>query len=127
MQGHGYAWIMLNFETLSDENKDRLFDLEKRKDSQGNPIGEKGIWFLRPGMNFQLCAEKLKKDERLEKFENKSIILKYDGARYSSKTVVIRMPIDENTTVQEVEEYFVKFAENLKEQMKENEVDFYEK
>ena len=26
--GKGYAWIMINFDTLSDENKDWLFDLD---------------------------------------------------------------------------------------------------
>lgn len=33
--GKGYAWIMLNFNTLSDENKDLLFELEERIGKDG--------------------------------------------------------------------------------------------
>lgn len=29
-EGKGYAWIMINFSTLSDENKQILFSLEKK-------------------------------------------------------------------------------------------------
>lgn len=39
--GKGYAWIMINFDTLSDENKDWLFSLEERN-------GQKAIWFVHP-------------------------------------------------------------------------------
>lgn len=148
--GCGYAWIMLNFDTLSDENKDLLFELEERKDNEGKPIGEKGIWFVHPfkigNIDYQLRSGKLdceniqdfltegeisslgniKKDERLEKFENKSIILSYNE-RYPTQTVIIRMPIDEKTTVEEVEEYFVKFAELLRMQKKEKQADYGEK
>ena len=46
--GKGYAWIMINFNTLSDENKDLLFDLEKRKGKNGEKIGEQLIWFVHP-------------------------------------------------------------------------------
>lgn len=46
--GKGYAWIMLNFDTLSDENKDWLFDLEARKGQNGEHIGGKAIWFVQP-------------------------------------------------------------------------------
>lgn len=144
--GQGYAWIMLDFDTLSDENKDILFALEERKDAEGNHIGEKGIWFVHPFMmgnvDYQLRAGKLKfddiktfleaheieslgkikKDDRLEKFEQKSIILSYN-TRYPTQTVMVRMPINEETTVEAVEEYFVKFAETLKEQNREKEFD----
>ena len=46
--GKGYAWIMINFDTLSDENKDWLFDLEAKKGQNGEHIGEKAIWFVQP-------------------------------------------------------------------------------
>ena len=46
--GKGYAWIMLDFDTLSDENKDWLFSLEGRKGENGEPLGEKAIWFVNP-------------------------------------------------------------------------------
>lgn len=37
--GKGYAWIMLNFDTLSDENKDWLFEVEARKGHNDRSIG----------------------------------------------------------------------------------------
>lgn len=39
---------MINFDTLSDENKDWLFELEARKGQYGNNIGGKAIWFVQP-------------------------------------------------------------------------------
>lgn len=39
--GKGYAWIMINYNTLSDENKEELFAIEETKDSKGSNIGEK--------------------------------------------------------------------------------------
>jgi len=39
--GKGYAWIMINFSNLSDENKEILFSLEQSKDSKGIEIGKK--------------------------------------------------------------------------------------
>lgn len=146
--GCGYVWIMLNFDTLSDENKDLLFDLEERKDVEDNPIGEKGIWFVHPfvignldykirsgQINYEEVRDflddkdeaifaKIEKDERLEKFENKSIILSYDGGKYPTQTVVVRMPISEETTVEEVETYFCQFARSLREQRREKEVSY---
>ena len=46
--GRGYAWIMLNFQTLSEANREWLFSLEERKSENGEPIGEKAIWFIEP-------------------------------------------------------------------------------
>ena len=46
--GIGYAWIMINFNTLSDENKDILFKLEEKTGTNGEKIGEKAIWFVKP-------------------------------------------------------------------------------
>lgn len=44
--GRGYAWVMLNYNTLSDENKEILFSMEEEKDDKGINIGEKMIWFI---------------------------------------------------------------------------------
>lgn len=128
--GVGYAWIMLDFESLADENKDFLFSMEEK-------TGEKGIWFVHPfprsNLYYDLKSGKIdyeylktllpeekmpprvEKDERLAKFEAKSIILSYNN-RYPAETVIVRMPINETSTVEEVEDYFYKFAEAFKEQ-----------
>lgn len=141
--GKGYAWIMLNFNTLSDENKDLLFDIEKSKDKNGNKIGEKLIWFVHPtemngNIEYSLRTGKydylrtfldeeeipknIKVDERLIEFEKRHIVLLYPWADSSTEAVFLRMPINEQTTVEEVEQYFVHFAECFKNQMHDKEV-----
>ena len=39
--GRGYAWIMINFANLTDENKEILFSLQQAKNNQGDNIGER--------------------------------------------------------------------------------------
>lgn len=45
---------------------------------------------------------------------------------YPTQTVFLRMPINEQTTVEEVDSYFVKFAETFKSQVKSKKVDLPE-
>ena len=135
--GHGYAWIMLNFDTLSNKNKDWLFFLEERKNEKGESIGEKAVWFVHPfrmgNLDYKIrtgeytleylktilpeneIPKNVKKDERLGKFEEKSIVLAYND-RYPSNVVMLRMPITEDTTAKEVEEYFSKLAKSFHKQ-----------
>lgn len=142
--GKGYAWIMLNFNTLSDENKDWLFSLEERKGKNGERIGERAIWFVHPcemgNLEFDLRIGKynydflrsimpeeeipknVKVDEKLIEFEKRHIVLGYNFAIYPTETVVLRMPVNEQTTVEEVEKYFSKFAESFKNQTIEKKI-----
>lgn len=135
--GVGYAWIMLDFDILSDKNKEMLFRLEERKDEKGNKVGEEAIWFVHPTImgnidyqmktgrfNYDLLGPSAKDEKPIEivkvdpqyvKFEDKAIILPYNN-RYPANTVILRMPVNENTKVEEVEEYFCKIAELLKSQ-----------
>lgn len=134
--GKGYAWIMLNFDTLSDENKDMLFSLEQTVDKNGNKIGEKVIWFVHPcemgNLDFDLRSGRRTYDElskflsedeipqgiefdpKLAEFEKRHIVLGYNGGLYPMQTVFLRMPIDETTTVEELEKYFGKIVHVLK-------------
>lgn len=114
--GRGYAWIMINFQTLTEENKKWLFALEERKNENGEHIGEKAIWFVEPN-NFNLVNAN--KGEASRKFEEKKIILGYNDGLYPRQTVILRMPINEESTVEEVEEYFCKLAESFKTQIPE--------
>lgn len=114
--GRGYAWIMLNFQTLSEENRDWLFSLEERKSENGEPIGEKAVWFVEPN-NFGIFNSK--NGVKSQKFDEKKIILGYNDGLYPRQTVILRMPINENTTVEEVEDYFLKMAESFKTQIPE--------
>ena len=137
--GKGYAWIMINFDSLSDENKDMLFRLEEKVDKKGGKIGEKLVWFVQPFRVTNLAYmiktgqftkefvatavseqqmelyKDLEVDERLAEFEKRRIGLMYNG-RYPLNTVILRMPINEKTTVKEVEEFFVNFTKLFKPQ-----------
>lgn len=113
--GKGYAWIMLNFQTLSDENREWLFSLEERKGENGEPIGEKAVWFVEPSRFSFYNSQGV----TLPKFEEKKIILGYNDGLYPRQTVILRMPINEGTTVEEVDEYFSRLAESFKTQIQE--------
>lgn len=126
--GKGYSWIMINFDSLSDKNKDLLFSIEKKTGNNGEKIGEKIIWFVHPltmeSFDYKIKAclaneeipHDIEIDERLSKFEKKHIVLSYND-RYPRNTVIIRMPINEQTTVEEVEEYFANFAKSFNNQI----------
>lgn len=139
--GKGYAWVMINFDTLSDDNKDLLFSLEERKGPNGESIGEKAIWFVHPfemgnliydmkigKYDYDFLRKIISEDEipkdiqvdaKLAEFERRHIVLGYNPERYSTQTVILRMPINEQTTVEEVDEYFTKFAEVFKDQSRD--------
>lgn len=46
--GKGYSWIMINFDSLNDENKDLMFLIEGRRGKNGERIGERAVWFVNP-------------------------------------------------------------------------------
>ncbi len=112
MVGKGYAWIMLNFDTLSEENREWLFSLEDRKNEFGEPIGKKAVWFVHP---YNLPKHLQKSEE----FEKRAMLILYHDGFYPRSSVFLRMPITNETTVEEVDSYFSKLAESFKEQSKE--------
>ena len=65
-------------------------------------------------------------DKRLAEFEKRHIVLAYHWGMYPLQTVFLRMPINEQTTVEEVDEYFSKLAESFKQQTRENQTDITE-
>lgn len=113
--GRGYAWLMLNYNTLSDENRKILFDME-------NELGEDSVWFVKS--NYIEVMNKMRKLFRLkplletfddiyaEKFKEKQLILMYNN-RYPRRSVFLRMPIEETTTCEEVEQHFTQIIERL--------------
>lgn len=116
--GKGYAWLMLNYNTLSDENRKILFSLEKE-------YGEDIIWFVKSNyvdaMNNIRKHLKMKEiveifdDKYAQQFKEKQLLLMYNN-KYPRRNVFIRMPIDENTRVEEVEVYFDKIISKLMKQ-----------
>ena len=63
--------------------------------------------------------KKIKFDERLAKFERKHVTLGYND-RYPINTVFLRMPINADTTVEDVESFFVRFAELFRDQRQQD-------
>lgn len=113
--GIGYAWIMINYNTLSDENREILFSLEKE-------LGEDVIWFVKSNyvefLNMLRKPFKLKKiietfdDKYADKFKERQLLLMYNN-NYPRRNVFIRMPIDSNTKIEEVERYFDEIISKL--------------
>lgn len=113
--GKGYAWLMINYNTLSDENREILFSLEKE-------LGEEIIWFVKE--NFTDTMNSIRKrlkmkpiiqefnDKYAEKFKEKQLLLMYNN-NYPTRNIFIRMSIDEKTEVKEVEEYFDEIISKL--------------
>ena len=113
--GKGYAWLMLNYNTLSDENRKIIFDLEKE-------LGEDAIWFvksnyvdamnaIRKHLKLKPLVEKFD-DKYAEQFREKQLLLMYNN-NYPRRCIFIRMPIDEETKVEDVESYFSKIIFRL--------------
>lgn len=113
--GKGYAWLMINYNTLSDENREIIFLLEKE-------LGEDAIWFvkssyvetmnaIRKPLKLKLMEEKFE-DKYAKKFQERQLLVMYNN-KYPRRNVFIRMPIDEKTKVEEVETYFEEVLSKL--------------
>lgn len=116
--GKGYAWIMMNYNTLSDENREILFSMEEK-------LGEDSVWFvkscyvefmnkIRKQFGLKPLVEEFD-DKYADRFKEKQLIIMYNN-KYPRRSVFIRMPIDEKTKVEEVEEYFDDIISKLKKQ-----------
>lgn len=114
--GKGYAWIMIDFEKLSEDNKKFMFDLEEKKNDRGEEVGKKAIWFVHPFIFKYMNIN----DSVARRFYKDSLVLSYDGEKYPEKTVILRMPIKQDTTIEEVDDYFSKIAEGMKNQRQRN-------
>ena len=114
--GKGYAWIMLNFNTLSTKNKEIVFKMI-------DEFGEDSILFVQPAFaNFYKKLQKklkcndviLETNDGYDKaFNNNKVILMYNTNMYPGRTVFLRMPIDSKTTVEDVEKYYDKFLDRF--------------
>lgn len=118
--GKGYTWLMLNYNTLSDENRKIIFSLEEE-------LGEDAIWFvksnyvdamnaIRKRLKLKLMVEEFD-DKYAEKFSQKQLLLMYNN-NYPRRCIFIRMPIDEKTKVEDVENYYSKIISMLVKQEK---------
>lgn len=105
--GKGYAWIMLNYDKLSHENQEKIFGMQKE-------MSEKRIWLV-----YSMYYAKFNKPEEYtenkKRFDEKSFRLVYNN-KYPRRAVFVRMPISDETTVEEVENYFCEFANKMADQ-----------
>ena len=116
--GKGYVWLMINYNTLSDENRQILFNLEKE-------IGEDAIWFAKSSYNefknsirrfFRLKPSvETFNDKYADEFKEKQVLLMYNN-KYPRRSVFLRMPVDQNTTQKDVEDYYDAVLNKLKKQ-----------
>lgn len=116
--GKGYAWIMINYNILSEENKEILYKIEEE-------IGEDSIWFVKT--DFIQLINKIRKvfklkeideyenDKYAKRFKEKEVMLRYNN-KYPNKNVFIRMPINQYTEVEDIELYFDRIISKLKKQ-----------
>lgn len=116
--GKGFAWVMLNYNSLSLENKKRLFNLK-------DELGEDAIWFATPtfGNTYKKILEKKgisnilsSNDIYDDLFKQNELTLMYDATLYPGRSVFIRMPIDNTTTVTDVENYYSNIVNKLENQ-----------
>lgn len=106
--GKGYAWIMINYDKLSDENKDKIYEFKEK-------FGESIIWLV-----YSMYYAKFPKEDDIygkyqKRFDKDSFRMVYNN-KYPKRAVFIRMAIDNETTVEEVEEYFCKIANEMLQQ-----------
>ena len=106
---------MINYNTLSDENREIVFSLE-------DSLGEDTILFVKENftdaMNYLRRKFKIKQkpqvfnDKYANKFKSKQLKLVYKNV-YPTRNVFIRMPIDKNTKVEDVDLYFNEIISKL--------------
>ena len=103
--GKGYAWIMINYDSLTIENKEKIFELQ-------NELSERCIWLVYSMYYVKFHSEEKDYNEYKRKFDKKSFRLIYNK-NYPRRAVFIRMPISNETTVEEVERYFCEIAQKM--------------
>lgn len=110
--------IILDGKNLDDASDYRPGN-EATKDSDGINIGEKTVWFIQ-APSFNIIKDREQKENPLdENFKKHSFILQYNSGRYPNQVVILRMPINNKTTVTDVEAYFDELTSKLKQQQVE--------
>lgn len=144
--GNGYAYIMLDYDSLSDENKaimndlyDELNEDDKRPEytygisSFDSYKGDKRVIYAihqieMPGRAWSIdrisTYEALTKspDDKMDKEFLRRSNFVYTTP-YTRRSIILRYPVDENTEVEEVSEYFSNICERLEGQKKRYSID----
>lgn len=147
--GNGYAWIMLDWESLTEENKKKLIEYNSGKkqfslsqkeqkllihnctlDNSKIPINWQMVRFFEVINAYEYFTNRNavgkleKKSEQDEYFDlNRSGMLSKSSLNNISsdfRVAVVRYPIDELTTIGEVERFFDDFVLQLSNQSEQN-------
>ena len=95
---------MINYDTLSNENKEKIFELQDR-------LSEKCVWLVYSMYFVKYHSEEAEYNDYKKRFDEKSFRLVYNN-KYPRRAVFLRMPLSQDTTTEEVEEYKVTFNPN---------------
>lgn len=133
--GNGYAWIMLDWNELSNSNKQHFIDAVKNNsdyvklyeyiDVPREVASQYDYDHLKmfEGLNINYQTGESDYDENKVILFGNNSLNNYDSSEHSRfKTVVLRYPVDENTKVKEVEEFFMNYSEKIIKTNKENKV-----
>ncbi len=102
---------------MSSANRDNLLKDEEKALEKEDVNGKQ---YLLDAPTYLYNMEEDKKKSPLdEEFEERSFVLQYNSDIYSHKVVFLRMPINNETTVIDVEKYFEKLISRLKQQQLE--------
>lgn len=144
--GNGFAYIILDYDSLSDENKaimNKLYDElnpSEIKSTYEKPItaeqtykGNKRIiyavhqkeipfhaWKIDSEETYQLLTHEPEDNTEKEFFERSNFVY---TTPYSERSVIIRYPVTEETQDKDVEKYFLEICSRLKEQEKRFTID----
>lgn len=131
--GNGYAWIMLDWNELSSINKKYFMDEVKNNsdfvklyeyiDVPKDIAMEYGYDHSKmiEGLNIEYQTGENDYDKNKVILFGNNSLNNYDDNEHSRfKTVVLRYPVDENTKVKEIEEYFMSLSEKIIKNNKEN-------
>ena len=104
--GKGYAWVMLDFDSLSDENKNRILEAEEK-------VGGEKVWFAQAYRYYIGTESKVSpfpKNLIDQKFMDKMITIGYNSDYYGERVIFLRKRVFEDSTVDEVSNYFLNWA-----------------
>jgi len=139
--GEGYAYIILDYDSLSDINKrtlDKLYDelnLPEEKQAYEKPItaeqsynGNKRIiyaihqienpvhtWEIDSERTYELLTKKMEDTSDIDFMQKSNFVY---TTPYTERSVIVRYPVNENTDEKEVEDYFNSIFSRLESQEK---------
>ena len=143
--GNGYAWIMLDWDDLDDDNKQYLISIQEGKRNLGLSSPLESIKFYEyvdvpkeTAASYEYDSKRIIDNMQLTPIEideyydfNKIYLIGNNSLNNRARkkhsnhlrTVAIRYPVDENTTVEEVEKFYDRIVEEMIKNHDKNKID----